>query len=133
MLTRLHYRRLRHYWQGKGLPGGGASLTDGIDLDLAAAGLIVRREVIGGVYFSTTPAGDQELHAEKQREIARRAPHHELGRRLAVHLQEKGRITWENIELRVDLANGNRQLIRPDVFSLAATYNEQNLAPCVHV
>ncbi len=31
-LTRLHYRRLRHYWQGKGLPGGGASLADGIDL-----------------------------------------------------------------------------------------------------
>jgi hypothetical protein len=28
----LHYRRLRHYWQGKGLPGGGASLADGIDL-----------------------------------------------------------------------------------------------------
>lgn len=48
------------------------------------------------------------------------------------HLQDKGRITWENIELRVDLAEGHRQLIRPDVYSLAATYNEKNLAPCVH-
>jgi hypothetical protein len=132
MLTRLHYRRLRHYWQGKGLPGGGASLADGIDLDLAAAGLIVRRDVMGGAYFVTTPTGEQELHAEKKREIARRAPHHELARRLAVHLQGKGRITWENIELMVHLAQGNRQLIRPDVYSLVATYNEKNLAPCVH-
>jgi hypothetical protein len=64
-LTRLHYRRLRHYWQGKGLPGGGASLADGIDLDLAAAGLIVRRDSRGGAYFVTTPAGEQELHAER--------------------------------------------------------------------
>lgn len=132
MLTRLHYRRLRHYWQGKGLAGGGASLADGIDLDLAAAGLIVRRDSHGGAYFVTTPAGEQELHAEKQREISRRAPHHELAGRFALHLQEKGRITWENIELRVDLANGIRQLIRPDVYSLAATYNEKNLAPSVH-
>lgn len=132
MLTRLHFRRLRHYWQGKSLPGGGASLTDGIDLDLAAAGLIERRDVIGGVYFTTTPAGERELHAEKQREIQRRAPHHELASRLALHLQEKGRVTWENIELRVDVDSGKRQLIRPDVFSLAATYNEKNFAPCVH-
>lgn len=132
LLTRLHYRRLRHYWQGKGLPGGGASLADGIDLDLAAAGLILRRDSFGGIYFATTPEGERELHAEKQREIDRRAPHHQLAGRLAMHLQEKGRITWENIELRVDLPDGNRQLVRPDVYSLAATYNENNLSPSVH-
>lgn len=131
-LTRIHFRRLRHYWLGKGMPGGGASLADGVDLDLAAAGLIMRREVLGGVFFVPTQEGERELHAEKQREIARRAPHHELASRLALYLQNKGRVTWENIELRVDLNAGKRQLIRPDVFSLAATYNEKNMAPCVH-
>ena len=131
-LTRNHFRRLRHYWQGKGQSVGGASRTDAIDLDLSAAGLIERRNVIGCVYFTTTPAGERELHAEKQREIERRIPHHMLASRLALHLQTKGRITWENLELRVNFDAGNQQLIRPDVFSLSATYNEKDLAPFVH-
>ncbi len=131
-LTKLHFRRLRHYWQGKTLPNGSASLTDRIDLDLAAAKLIERRENFGGVYFSITPTGESELHAETQREIARRAPHHDLAGRLAQFLREKGRVTWENIELLVDTQVGSRQLIRPDVYSLKATYNEKVLNPCVH-
>ena len=41
-LTWQHYKRLRFYWQGRGQ--GSAGNADAVDLDLAAAGLIVRQE-----------------------------------------------------------------------------------------
>lgn len=130
--TRKHYSRLRFYWQGRsqGLHGQ----MDSIDLDLAAAELIVRREThFGGVpYYAVTLAGEQELAREKEREIARRRPHHELAGRLASWLREQGRVTWENIELLVPHTEGGRQAIRPDVFSLAATYDEKRINPCVY-
>ena len=110
-----------------------ASLTDGIDLDLASEGLIVRVEHrFGGAYFSITPAGEKELAAEKEREIERRRPHHDLAGRLAEWLRQQGRVTWENIELLVSREEGGRQSIRPDVFSLVATYDEKRINPCVH-
>ena len=40
-------------------------------------------------------------------------------------------MTWENIELLVDREAGGRQAIRPDVFSMAATYDEARINPCV--
>lgn len=129
-LTKQHYKRLRHYWKGRG--GRAGSATDNIDLDLTAADLINRCESHGVVYFEITKAGEKELAAEKECEIARRAPHHTLANRIAIWLQEQGRVTWENIELRVDLEGAGRQAIRPDVFSMAATYNEKRINPCVH-
>ncbi|WP_239483407.1 hypothetical protein [Burkholderia sp. MS455] len=57
MLTRQHYKRLRFYWQGRA--NGGAGRTDGIDLDLAALGMVERVERFGhGVYFRITRAGE---------------------------------------------------------------------------
>lgn len=131
-LTRRHYQRLRFYWQGRG--NGAASLTDAFDLDLEAAGLIIQRErpYSGTVYFMTTPTGVQELAAEKVREIERRRPHHDLAGRLAAWLREQGRITWENIELKVQINESQGQLVRPDVFSLAATYDAKRINPCVY-
>jgi hypothetical protein len=130
-LSKTHVRRLRHYWQGKS-QGGGASLTDGVDLDLAAAGLIERQDRMGFAYFVTTKAGESALHAQKQLEVERRAPHHRLAGRLAAYLRDKGRITWENIELLVEPEPQKKQLIRPDVFSLVTTYDEKKIAPLVH-
>lgn len=131
LLTRRHYKRLRFYWQGG--RGGASSLTDGVDLDLAAAGLIERHERLGGgVCFSITNAGEKELAAEKAREIERRRPHHDVAGRVAAWLRDQGRVTWENIELLVDVDAGGRQAIRPDVFSVAATYDEERINPCVH-
>lgn len=131
-MTRKHYSRLRFYWQGRsqGIHGQ----MDSIDLDLAAAELIVRKETqVGGVpYYAVTLAGEKELAAEKEREIERRRPHHDLASRLASWLRDQGRVTWENIELLVPRADGTRQAIRPDVFSLVATYNAKHLNPCVH-
>lgn len=131
MLNRQHYKRLRFYWQGRA--NGGAGMTDGIDLDLAALGFVERFERLGsGVCFRITPAGERELAAEKGREVERRRPHHALAGRVAQWLQGQGRVTWTNIELVVDRDTGGRQAIRPDVFSMAATYDVKRINPCVH-
>ncbi len=81
--------------------------------------------------FRITHAGEQELAAEKAREIERRRPHHDLAGRLAQWRRDQGRVTWENIELLVDRESGGRQAIRPDVFSMAAVYDERRINPCV--
>lgn len=127
---RRHYGRLRFYWHGRA--NGGASLTDNIDLDLAAAGLIQRRDSHHGVSFTITPAGERELAREKAREIERRKPHHDLSGRLAAWLREQGRITWENIQIIVEINGGDRKAVRPDVFSMAKVYDEKRINPCVH-
>jgi hypothetical protein len=129
-LSRLHYKRLRFYWQGKAQ--GGAGMTDGIDLDLAALGMVERFERLGtGVCFRITQVGELELAAAKAREIERRQPHHTLAGRLAQWRRGQGRVTWQNIELLVEREAGGRQAIRPDVFSVATTYDEQRINPCV--
>lgn len=131
MLTRQHYKRLRFYWQGRA--DGGAGMVDNIDLDLAANDLVERFERLGhGICFRITPAGQKELAAEKEREVERRRPHHQLAGRVASWLRDQGRITWENVELLVDRDAGGRQSIRPDVFSMVTTYDEKRLNPCVH-
>lgn len=131
-LTRKHYSRLRFYWQGRSQ--GVHGQMDAIDLDLASAELIARKETqFGGVpYYAVTLEGEKELAAEKQRDIERRKPHHDLAGRLAAWLRDQGRVTWENIELLVPRTEGGRQAIRPDVFSMVATYDAKRLNPCVH-
>ena len=79
-----------------------------------------------------TGAGIAELQAEFEREKTRRRPHHDMASRLSGWLREQCRVTWENIELMVPRAAGGRQAVRPDVFSLARTYDEQRINPCVH-
>lgn len=129
-LTRKHYSRLRQYWQAGRL--GLTSTGDGIALDLTAAGYLEVTSSGGGLKLIITQAGIEELQAESEREKTRRRPHHDLAGRLAAWLREQGRVTWENIELLVPHAEGGRQAIRPDVFSLAATYDAKRLNPCVH-
>lgn len=126
-----HYRRLRFYWRGR-QGKGGASLTDQIDLDLAAAGLIQRRESGGVVYFFITSAGEVELSAENKREIERRKPHHELGCRLAQWLRDQGRITWENIQLSTGSTEDGNVTVRPDVYSMFKTLDPKRMNPVVH-
>lgn len=129
-LTRKHYSRLRLYWQAGRL--GLTSTGDGLALDLTAAGYLEVASSGGGLKLVITQAGIQELQAESEREKSRRKPHHDLAGRLAGWLREQGRVTWENVELLVPRAEGGRQAIRPDVFSLAATYDEKRINPCVH-
>ena len=129
-LTRKHYARLRQYWQAGS--GGLSSFGDGIVLDLTAAGYLEMRSSGSRLGLIITTAGIAELRVELEREKARRRPHHDLGNRLSSWLREQGRITWENIELMVPNDAGGKQAVRPDVFSLVATYNEERINPCVH-
>lgn len=128
-LTRRHYQRLRFYWRGR---RGQAAQSDGIDLDLAAAALIQRRESYGIVYYQITAAGEVELAAERDREVERRQPHHNLASRVAQWLRSRGRITWENIELRADTGHGSHVFVRPDVYSMRVAYTAAHINPCVH-
>lgn len=129
-LTRKHYARLRQYWQAGRL--GLRSTGDAIALELTASGYLVLKQSDAGLKLSITQAGIEELHAELEREKGRRRPHNELAGRLAEWLRRQGRVTWENIELLVPRCEGGRQAIRPDVFSLASTYDENRINPCVH-
>ncbi|CAB3754821.1 hypothetical protein [Paraburkholderia humisilvae] len=64
-LSRQHYKRLRFYWQGRA--NGGAGMTDGVDLDLAALGMVERFERLGsGVCFRITQADEQKLRPRRR-------------------------------------------------------------------
>jgi len=129
-LTKKHYARLRQYWHAG--RNGMSSAGDGLALDLVAAEYLEPKDTGGNLALRITTAGIEELHAEFVREKGRRRPHHDLASRLSNWLQDQGRITWENIELLVPRAEGGKQAVRPDVFSLAATYNEERINPCIH-
>jgi hypothetical protein len=129
-LTKRHYARLRQYWHAG--RSGLTSAGDGLVLDLTAAGHLEQKETGGTLALQITTCGIEELQAEMEREKARRRPHHDLASRLSNWLREQGRVTWENIELLVPRDEGGKQAVRPDVFSLVATYNEDRINPCVH-
>ncbi|GMG94765.1 hypothetical protein SGO26_29940 (plasmid) [Cupriavidus metallidurans] len=142
-LTRKHFRRLRWYFMGNNHPATGR--PDPIDLDLLGVGLIERvPNPRSEPKFVLTKAGDQELALEHLREIGRRAGHHDFGSRLAGWLRQQGRMTWENIEFKVTSPDvvtipGTAMevpdwvsIVRPDVFSLAKSYNPDRMNPCIH-
>lgn len=132
ILNKQHYKRLRFYFNSRGQ----SSIRDAIDLDLAGLGLIIRQESYERISYMITAKGEKELYEEKQREIKRRSPHHDLGSRLAHYLRENGKITWENIEFKIESfdLHGAKNIYsaRPDVFSMSPTYNEQKMNPIVY-
>lgn len=128
-LTRKHFVRLRQYWQAG--RNGLSSAGDGIALDLTAAGHLEMKTSGGSLALTITSAGIEELQSELDRERARRRPHHDLASRLSAWRRQQGRVTWENIELLVPRADGGKQAVRPDVFSLVTTYDETRISPCV--
>jgi hypothetical protein len=145
-MTRRHFSKLRHFWACRSRAA--ASLCDGIELDLVGMGYIRRLDkgLSGYVTFAITEAGEFALAAERQNEIARRKPHHDLGSRTAAWLRDQGRITWEDVEFRireVDTSSIAHALgiepvsrftaaVRPDVYSMATTLNADNINPAVH-
>lgn len=129
-LTRKHYTLLLQYWHAgrSGLASSGSATA----LDLTAAGYLEPKETGGSLALRITSYGIEELQAELDREKARRRPHHDLAGRLSQWLRAQGRITWENIELLVPRTEGGKQAVRPDVFSLAATYDEKRINPRIY-
>lgn len=130
VMTKKHYSRLRKYWQAGRC--GLSSSGDGVALDLTAAGYLEMNQSLPGLILVITSNGILELKIELEREKARRRPHHDMASRLSEWLRMQGRATWENIELMVARSGGGRQAVRPDVFSLVATYEQERLNPCVH-
>jgi hypothetical protein len=138
-LSKQHIKRLRHYFRkGTYHSHGPVAMGDNIDLDLLGWDLIERdrsHHSYSSTYFVITPKGEKTLYEEKQKEILRRSPHHELGERLGAFLRTKGRITWENIQFQVEyMENGQiiHDLTRPDVYSMMPTFNERKFNPIVH-
>jgi hypothetical protein len=126
-LTHAHFRRLRFYWEHG---GRGSAHRDVIDITLQARRLIEpagRSQPV--VYYQLTQGGVELLEAERARNAARRAPHDSLASRLAVSLRAEGRITWENVEFVI---SGHPRAVRPDVYSMVCTRNEDRMCPTVH-
>lgn len=118
-------RRLRWYHAHRGFNSSCLDHGDGTDIKLIGHKLIERG---GWKEFQVTQLGMEVLSMAQQAEIERRKPHHEFASRLAVYLQSKDRLTWENIELR----SSSGAYCRPDVFSVVKTLNEQKMVPQVH-
>jgi hypothetical protein len=135
--SKSHLKRLRHIFSR----GARADVydLDGVDLDLVGFGFmeIIHRENRTSRIVLTDKAINL-LHELRQADIANRSIHHDLGARLAKHLRDQGRATWENIEFKnlVSEDGGDAQLywkvVRPDVFSIVPSLNIKTANPCVY-
>ncbi|MDP3008129.1 MAG: hypothetical protein Q8N30_03560 [Methylococcales bacterium] len=132
-LSRHHIKKLRYYFTYRR-----ANCTrDGIDLDLVGWKMIVIDTTSWGNYAQITELGMDTLHNYRQADIQVRKVHHTLGERLAAHLRESGRITWENIEFKNKIIDCEYNIerwkaVRPDVFSILPSLNLKGANPCVH-
>lgn len=120
--------RLRQYYAGRTRPQPQWGLRDGVDLDLLHIGWLVLDE---RNYHRITEAGVAALCAFRQENKQRQTAHDSLAERLAEHLRDSGRLVWMNKELKTEL-NGQRALLRPDVYSLRGTLNPEQICPMVH-
>jgi hypothetical protein len=135
-----HRRRLRALWRSAGWPS-----HDLLELELLAAGLVVRREDgQGRETLRVTEAGVALLADTLQRNRARRDAHEALVARVATEMQRAGRLAWRGLALRAPLADvvagpggatapkTRWAVAMPDVFSIRHTTAEALLWPMVH-
>lgn len=131
-LTRTQIARLRHY-QSRSRYKIGLAINDVLDVDLECLGLITLDRQRHGAHAAVTEAGRMALHRDLQARRAGRTAHDTLASRVALWLQqEMGRLTWENIEFRVDVGPHERRGVRPDVFSVLPVHDVRAIAPMVH-
>ncbi len=108
----------------------------GIDLDLVVHGFAetVEKGYCSGAVLSVTKRGVSHLNEVRQGLISAQRPHHELGHRLARHLQCKGLHTWENIEfLNPDWTQPRSwAVVRPDVFACLPVLKVEDAAPVIY-
>lgn len=139
-LTAAHRRRLREMWRSAGWP-----CRDAIEVDLLAAGLLVRIfDAEGRETLRVTDAGVAQLAATLQRNRAAYDAHEALVARVAEAMQREGRIVWRGLSLRAALppapAPGDAAptpavrwvMAMPDVFSIRNTTVETYVEPAVH-
>lgn len=134
VLSASHTARLRKIWS-YGRPVHVADLG-GVDLDLMVHGFIetVDKRHTSNAVLTVTILGVMHLNAARQTLIAAQRPHHELGRRLASHLRNKGFHTWENVEfLNPDWSAPRKWgVVRPDVFACLPALQTKNASPAIY-
>jgi hypothetical protein len=133
-LQTVHRRRLREVWRSAGWP-----CRDGVEVELLAAGLLERvQDAQGRETLRVSDAGVTVLAATLQQNRAVRDRHEALVARVAVQLQQAGRIAWCGLSLRARVADakhvkGERwQVAMPDVFSVRHTSVAGYLQSAVH-
>ena len=95
-LTAAHRRRLREMWRSAGWP-----CRDAIEVDLLAAGLLVRIfDAAGRETLRATDAGVAQLAATLQRNRAAFDAHEALVARVVRAMQHAGRLAWRGLRLR---------------------------------
>jgi hypothetical protein len=98
-LAAAHNRRLREVWRSAGWP-----CRDAIELELLAAGLLLRRfDEQGRETLHLSDAGLQHLAVTRQRNQAAFDAHEALVARVALEMQRAGRIVWRGLSLRAPL------------------------------
>ena len=91
-----HRRRLRALWRSAGWP-----FQDGIEIDLLAAGLLVRQcDAAGRETLRVTDAGIAQLAETLQGNRAVRNSHEALVAQVAREMQRAGRLVWRGLSLR---------------------------------
>lgn len=134
VLNHGHLSRLRKLWS-YGRPVHVGELG-GIDLDLTVHGLVksVDAGYNASAVLAVTKLGVAHLNAARQALVAAQRPHHELGQRLAQHLQAKGLHTWENVEFSNPDSSHDRcwGVVRPDVFACMPALKAENAAPAIY-
>ena len=96
MIGPAHRRRLRALWRSAGWP-----FQDGIEIDLLAAGLLVRQcDAAGRETLRVTDAGIAQLAETLQVNRAVRNSHEALVAQVAREMQRAGRLVWRGLSLR---------------------------------
>lgn len=133
--SRRHEKRLREIF-AKGRPIHLSALS-GVELDLIVSGLLeqVDDHRSPSACVKLTPKGVALLGSLRQDRLSAQDVHHSLGARLALYLQTKSKMTWENIvfyhpELR--MSGRTWDSVRPDVFACNVSLNADNAHPEIY-
>lgn len=133
-LGQAHMKRLRKLWS-YGRPVHVGKL-DGYDMDLIVHGLVQTSVAAytSGAVVVVTKLGLSHLNEARQLLVVAQRPHHELGQRLALHLQGKGFYTWENVEFsNPDRSSGRSWgVVRPDVMACMPALKAENTATAIY-
>ena len=123
----VHRRRLRDIYRSAGWP-----CQDGIEVELLAAGLVLReRDALGRETLRLTDAGIGVLAETLAKNRARRDPHEALVERVARAMTRAGRLAWRGLAVRAKVDAG-WTMAMPDVFSIRHTTVEAYAEPVVH-
>ena len=123
----IHRRRLREVYRSAGWP-----CQDGVEIELVAAGLLVReRDGLGHETLRVSDAGIGVLAETLAKNRARRDAHELLVERIAREMTRAGRLAWRGLAVRARVGE-QWQIAMPDVFSVRNTSVEAYLEPIVH-